>query len=83
MQYEKDGYTWGQTESLEELIQPARMEQIKEEYIKRMEKKSKANHLTSLTSWMMPKAKVVRLVLYKLILWLSNYKLTQVVSSLD
>jgi hypothetical protein len=41
MEYEKDGYTWGQHESLEELIQPARMAQIKEEYVKRMEKKSK------------------------------------------
>jgi hypothetical protein len=42
MEYEKDGYTWGQFESLEELIQPERMEKIKEEYFKRMEKKSKA-----------------------------------------
>jgi hypothetical protein len=41
MEYEKDGYTWGQFESLEELIKPKRMEQIKAEYIKRMEKKSK------------------------------------------
>ena len=38
MQYEKDGYTWGQFESLEELIQPTRMKQIKEDYIKKMEK---------------------------------------------
>ena len=42
MQYEKDGYTWGQTESLEELIQPERMEQIKTEYMKRMKKKSQS-----------------------------------------
>lgn len=42
MEYEKDGYTWGQGESLEELIQPKRMAAIKEEYIKRMERKSKA-----------------------------------------
>ena len=42
MEYEKDGYTWGQFESLEELIQPERMDKIKEEYIKRLEKKSKA-----------------------------------------
>lgn len=42
MEYEKDGYTWGQNESLEELIQPTRMKQIKEEYVKRMEKKSKS-----------------------------------------
>lgn len=39
MEYEKDGYTWGQHESLEELIQPDRMAQIKEEYLKRMERK--------------------------------------------
>jgi 3'-phosphoadenosine 5'-phosphosulfate sulfotransferase (PAPS reductase)/FAD synthetase len=42
MEYEKDGYTWGQNESLEELIQPKRMNQIKDEYVKRMERKSKA-----------------------------------------
>jgi len=41
MEYEKDGYTWGQNESLEELIKPERMAQIKEEYVKRMERKSK------------------------------------------
>ena len=40
MDYEKDGYTWGQGESLEELTQPERIKQIKEEYLKRMEKKS-------------------------------------------
>lgn len=38
MEYERDGYTWAQGESLEELIQPKRMNQIKEEYIKRMER---------------------------------------------
>lgn len=42
MQYEKDGYTWGQEESLEELIQPQRMQQIKTEYLKRMERKSQS-----------------------------------------
>lgn len=42
MEYEKDGYTWGQYESLEELKRPERMAAIKEEYIKRMERKSKA-----------------------------------------
>jgi hypothetical protein len=41
MEYEKDGYTWGQFESLEELIRPERIAQIKSEYIKRTEKKSK------------------------------------------
>jgi len=40
MEYEKDGYTWGQHESLAELIQPKRMAAIKEEYLKRMERKS-------------------------------------------
>jgi hypothetical protein len=42
MEYEKDGYTWGQHESLEELIQPVRMAAIKEEYVKRMERKSQS-----------------------------------------
>jgi 3'-phosphoadenosine 5'-phosphosulfate sulfotransferase (PAPS reductase)/FAD synthetase len=42
MEYEKDGYTWGQHESLEELIQPERMASIKEEYVKRMERKSQS-----------------------------------------
>jgi 3'-phosphoadenosine 5'-phosphosulfate sulfotransferase (PAPS reductase)/FAD synthetase len=41
MDYEKDGYTWGQHESLAELIEPERMKTIKEDYIKKMEKKSK------------------------------------------
>lgn len=38
MEYEKDGYTWGQNESLEELIRPERIKQVKEEYLKRMER---------------------------------------------
>lgn len=42
MLYEKDGYTWGQGESLEELIQPQRIQQIKTEYLKRIEKKSQS-----------------------------------------
>lgn len=41
MEYEKDGFTWAQGESLEDMIKPERIEQIKEEYIKRMERKSK------------------------------------------
>jgi len=41
MEYEKDGYTWGQNESLEELILPERIASIKEEYLKRLERKSK------------------------------------------
>lgn len=40
MQYEKDGYTWVQSESLEELIKPERIEQIKDEYLKRMNRNS-------------------------------------------
>lgn len=43
MEYEKDGYTWAQGESLEELIQPKRIAQIKEEYVKRMERKASKN----------------------------------------
>ena len=35
MGYEKDGYTWIQDERLEDLIQPERMRQIKEEHLKR------------------------------------------------
>lgn len=41
MAYEKDGYTWMQGETLEELIQPARILQIKEEYLKRTERQTK------------------------------------------
>lgn len=41
MEYEKDGYTWCQGESLEELIQPERVKKIKSDYVKRMERKSK------------------------------------------
>lgn len=39
MEYEKDGYTWMQDERLEDIIQPARMQQIKEDYIKRTTRK--------------------------------------------
>lgn len=35
MEYEKEGYTWNQEERLEDLIQPKRMQQIKEEFIKK------------------------------------------------
>ncbi len=38
MEYEKEGYTWNQEESLEELIRPERVEQIKSDYIKRQER---------------------------------------------
>lgn len=40
MEYEKDGYTWIQGESLADLIKPSRMEGIKLEYLKRMERKA-------------------------------------------
>lgn len=35
MEYERDGYTWGQNESLAELIKPERIEQIKFEFIQK------------------------------------------------
>lgn len=38
MEYEKDGYTWCQDETLADLIKPVRMQGIKEEYIKRLER---------------------------------------------
>jgi 3'-phosphoadenosine 5'-phosphosulfate sulfotransferase (PAPS reductase)/FAD synthetase len=40
-EYEKDGYTWNQEESLSQLILPERIIQIKEEYLKRTERTSK------------------------------------------
>jgi 3'-phosphoadenosine 5'-phosphosulfate sulfotransferase (PAPS reductase)/FAD synthetase len=41
MEYEKDGYTWIQDEPLSDLIKPERIEKIKEDYIKRTERKDK------------------------------------------
>jgi 3'-phosphoadenosine 5'-phosphosulfate sulfotransferase (PAPS reductase)/FAD synthetase len=38
MEYEKDGYTWMQEESLSDLIKPERVARIKEDYIKRTER---------------------------------------------
>jgi hypothetical protein len=38
MVYEKDGYTWMQNESLEQLIAPDRIKQIKDDYAKKQEK---------------------------------------------
>lgn len=35
VEYEKDGYSWNQNETLEELIKPERIKQIKKEYLKR------------------------------------------------
>jgi hypothetical protein len=40
MEYEKEGYTWCQDESLAELIQPKRIEQIKSDFVKKTEKSS-------------------------------------------
>jgi 3'-phosphoadenosine 5'-phosphosulfate sulfotransferase (PAPS reductase)/FAD synthetase len=36
--YEKDGYTWCQDESLSDIIKPERMQRIKEDYLKKTEK---------------------------------------------
>jgi 3'-phosphoadenosine 5'-phosphosulfate sulfotransferase (PAPS reductase)/FAD synthetase len=42
---EKEGFTWNQNESLRELIQPARIDEIKKEYIYRKDKSSKSSRL--------------------------------------
>ena len=38
MEYEKDGYTWCQDETLADIIKPDRMQGIKEEFLKRQER---------------------------------------------
>ena len=43
MEFEKDGYTWNQNESLADLIKPERIRQIKLDIIRR-QKESKANN---------------------------------------
>jgi hypothetical protein len=43
MEFEKDGYTWNQGESLADLIKPERIRQIKLDAIKRQEQKVKKN----------------------------------------
>jgi 3'-phosphoadenosine 5'-phosphosulfate sulfotransferase (PAPS reductase)/FAD synthetase len=43
MEYEKDGYTWIQGETLEQLVQPERMNKIKEDQIRNLERKNKNN----------------------------------------
>ena len=43
MEFEKDGYTWNQNESLADLIKPERIRQIKLDIIKR-QKENCANH---------------------------------------
>lgn len=48
MEFEKEGYTWNQKESLAELIRPERIRQIKLDIIKRQEanrKQSKSSKL--------------------------------------
>lgn len=39
MEYEKDGYTWMQDESLSDIIQPERMKQIKREHLEKIKNK--------------------------------------------
>ena len=48
MEFEKDGYTWNQNESLEELCRPERVRQIKLDIIKRQEESRKQNKGTTL-----------------------------------
>jgi 3'-phosphoadenosine 5'-phosphosulfate sulfotransferase (PAPS reductase)/FAD synthetase len=43
MEFEKDGFTWNQGESLADLIKPERIRQIKLDAIKRQEQKAKKN----------------------------------------
>lgn len=42
MEYEKDGYTWMQEESLADLIKPERIAKIKEDHIRRIERSKKS-----------------------------------------
>ena len=46
MEFEKDGYTWNQGESLEELMKPERVRQIKLDAIKKQEAKKKCGNGT-------------------------------------
>ena len=48
MEFEKDGYTWNQNESLAELCKPERVRQIKLDIIKRQEENRKLSKGTSL-----------------------------------
>lgn len=45
MEFEKDGYTWNQGESLSELIQPERIRQIKLDHIRKSEKREQNSSL--------------------------------------
>jgi hypothetical protein len=40
-EYEKDGFCWNQDETLEQIIQPERIERIKADHLKKVEKNSK------------------------------------------
>jgi hypothetical protein len=48
MEFEKDGYTWNQSESLAELIRPERIKQIKLDVIKRQQENAKQGKGNSL-----------------------------------
>jgi 3'-phosphoadenosine 5'-phosphosulfate sulfotransferase (PAPS reductase)/FAD synthetase len=48
MEFEKDGYTWNQNESLADLCKPERVRQIKLDIIKRQEESRKQNKGTTL-----------------------------------
>lgn len=48
MEFEKDGYTWNQNESLEDLCKPERVRQIKLDIIKRQEESRKQSKGTTL-----------------------------------
>lgn len=41
-EYEKDGYSWCQGETLEEIIRPERIERIKEDYLKRTQRNTQS-----------------------------------------
>lgn len=45
MEYEKEGYTWNQEESLENLIKPERIRKIKEDFIKKTQKNAQNKSL--------------------------------------
>ena len=49
MEYEKDGYNWIQDEPLTDLIKPARIDQIKTNYIKRYKKQKQNNNSNKLS----------------------------------
>ena len=48
MEFEKDGYTWNQNESLADLVKPERIRQIKLDAIKKQEAKQKSEENANL-----------------------------------